>query len=294
MYIQIEEGVRELESQGKAETKGVNEIIAQFHISAGHLMEVIGDQDKAMDHFEKAYALLPLEWLEQPGLIIANRMPMLDVRTVRGAISREGEKLLDGDGSPGSIYSFGLMSLRFAEALEEKRDSKGSEAVLRRFVGLLKESKSLGSDDMSRIVHFLASQAWELLADEEEAMESLRRASEISKSQEASYEGHGDNSYDRGLWFEETGAIFERLDPTAALEYYDKAESCYRDAVKRDEYPDDYYAPMYALEFSRQLGPQAHFLAADVFLRLAFRRQRLLAAIEGEAGYPIRMDIANK
>ncbi len=94
----------------------------------------------------------------------------------------------------------------------------------------------------------------------------------------------------KALMYEQTGAIFERLDPRKALEHYDLAEKLYAEAMMTNVDPYEYGSSHYDQEFLRQLGHLWPLFRFDTFARLALRRQRLLAVIDGEAGYPLRRE----
>lgn len=291
-YAEIEDDLSELSPEDDSEIERLNQIARMFHEEAGRLLKVIGEEGKAMEHMKKALELHPPEHLRGTR-ILSEDLPIPDPKAVWRELKKEREDYVKGVPYPASPAVYASQFVKLAETMMGVGMTEDAHEMLVDFLDSVMKAEDERDGNwgpMNRDDYFVVSHAHELLGNKDEAMSYLQKAAQAAmKIQEWPEERRG-NNYRRALMYEQTGAIFEKLDPGKALECYDMAEKHFAKAPTSDEHP---YRDMflgYDQEFLRQLGHLWPLFRFDTFARLALRRQRLLAVIDGEAGYPLRRE----
>lgn len=292
IYTEVEKDLERLISREESNTAQTRRLAMDFHVDFGRLMTVIGERSKAIDHFRKAHEFSIGRPAGPSSPYLYDDLPIMDVEAYRRHLGAMRISQRSRGKSLFELVDFGWKSLKLADALvasgrvEESRDA---------LIQFLQEAENREVDEdksEDRITLFVMSEAWKRLGDKSKSLSSLEKAAEISKKCQDKIDEPERDLYRRGLWYEETGAIFEEIDPLQALDYYEAAARCYARAVTSEGFGSEGPGSLvYYTEFQRHFGDLAYLFRYDTFARLAFRRQRLLAAIEGKAGYPIRRNL---
>ena len=295
-YAEIEDDLSELSPEDDSEIERLNQIARMFHEEAGRLLKVIGEEDRAMEHMKKALELHPPEHLRGTR-ILSEDLPIPDPKAVWRELKKEREDYVKGVPYPASPAVYASQFVKLAETMMGVGMTEDAHEMLADFLDSVKKAEDERDGDwgpMNRDDYFVVSHAHELLGNVDEAMSYLQKAAQadmkIQDVVEERVEERVENNYRKALMYEQTGAIFEKLDPGKALECYDLAEKHFAKAPTSDERPRRDMSLGYDLEFLRQLGHLWPLFRFDTFARLALRRQRLLAVIDGEAGYPLRRE----
>ncbi|MCJ2557250.1 MAG: hypothetical protein LN415_09145 [Candidatus Thermoplasmatota archaeon] len=293
-YAEVEKMWEEMPSEDpdEAYSKRVNGEV--LYITLGNLMEAMGERERAMDCYRKVYDLRATHVPEDYPFSLAFNLPVFDPKPALRELKDLKNRLVKAEKRPTLPFHFPMLSLKLAEALIDEGRVEESREVLLDFLDIVdrvervEEMRKVRGQLLGSMHQFMASHACELLGERERALSHLEKAARLVEKHESDIDARWRTNWDKGHWYEEAGAIFEKLDPRRALEYYDNAEHHYAKAMSDREYPDEYSSSFYDQEFDRQLGPASVLFRYDTFARLALRRHRVVAVIDGEAGYPLR------
>jgi len=294
-YAQIEGYLERISPEDEAEVEKLNTIKRMFHEEAGRFLRVIGQEEKAKEHMRLALALFPADHLIVTSLL-EEEVPISDPEAAVRELKKQREDHVKGLPYPASPALHASSFVRLAEIMMEMGMTEAAHKTLTDFLELVKKAEDEWDDDrpmmspggsMSPRDCLTVSYACELLGNEEEARSYLNRAAEAMVATIEWVEKREKNSWMKALVYEEAGTIFEKLEPRKALECYDTATEIYAKGLTEDNRRYGYSYSSYDLEFRRQLGYLWPLFRFDIFARLALRRQRLLAVIDGEVGYPL-------
>ena len=246
-YAEIEDDLSELSPEDDSEIERLNQIARMFHEEAGRLLKVIGEEDRAMEHMKKALELHPPEHLRGT-FVLQWELPIPDPKAVERELKKNREDCVKSLPYPVSPAVYASQFVKLAETMMGVGMTEDAHEMLADFLGSVKEAEDERDGDwgpMNRDDYFVVSHAHELLGNVDEAMSYLQSAAQAAMKIQEGVEEREKNIHMKALMYEQTGAIFERLDPRKALEHYDTAEKLYAEAMMTNVDPYEYESSHY-------------------------------------------------